>query len=85
MDAESINQVVDGIWDQYDTDGSGQLDNSEIKVFVEEVLKTGAAGTPFESLNFETALMEHDTDANGKISKDEMKGFIKKLFDMLNQ
>ena len=39
FDGKSIKEVIDTLWDKYDTDGNGDLDQEETKIFMKEVMK----------------------------------------------
>jgi hypothetical protein len=38
VEEQAVGKVVDEIWAKYDVDGSGDLDKSETKQFVEDTL-----------------------------------------------
>ena len=70
------DEVIDQIWDEYDADGSGDLDKEETRRFVAEV-----AGEEFDEEAFVRLFDEFDDDKSGTIEKGEMKQFISALLN----
>ena len=74
-----IMDAVNGIWEQHDTDNSGQLDREETKRFIMATLsEAGQEGGEIPDDKFEECFKEYDTDGSGQISKAEMSAFIMK-------
>ena len=74
-----IRKCVNDIWGEYDKDGSNQLDKSETKRFVTDILKEMGDGGQFSEQEFEDCFKEFDTSGDGHIDREEMAIFIKKI------
>ena len=71
-------QVVDEIFNAYDIDGSGTLNEKETKRFVIDTL--GELGSyDFSEEEFKEAYEEFDKDKNGVIEKNEIAIYVKQL------
>ena len=66
------------IWDKFDTDRSGYLDESETRRFVKHVLYDGG-DREFNEREFQQLYAEFDYRKNGRITKEAMRGFIKRV------
>ena len=63
-----IQNVVDQIWQKYDTDRSGTLDREQVKTFMQETTeKIGCKASTEEEIDGFFA--QFDTDKDGVISK----------------
>lgn len=71
--------VVDGIWEEYDTDKNGVLDRVEMVPIAEKALKEiGWEGELTKEMC--DAFFENvDSDGNGKVDKSEMVRFVASL------
>ena len=71
--------MIDRIWDEYDTDKSGDLDKEETRKFVEQMLGVMVSGSDgkVSDAEFENIWQQFDDDGSGLIEKDEMKEFLK--------
>ena len=76
---QKINDIIEMIWPQFDTNGDGVLDKGETKVLVTQLLEYINMPTDFTDKEFEECFSEIDLDGNGVIEKNEMNGFLKKF------
>ena len=74
-----IKKCVNNIWGRYDLDNSGELDKTETKWFISDILAEMGDKDGFSEAEFEDTFNFFDVDKSGKIEKDEMCGFIKKI------
>jgi hypothetical protein len=75
---EFIRDLVEKLWDNYDTDGSGVLDKIETANFLNEILSAQGQGPPSME-QFKHFFQEFDTNKDGVIQKGEMASFIKRF------
>ena len=89
-----IQQIVEQVWDQYDRDKNGALDEHESHDFLcmvldihERTLAKEANRTPKEISEEEIlkAVDECDKNNDGKITKDEMKEWVIKYMSSNNR
>jgi len=74
-----INQLVDKIWKDFDTDNSGMLDKPETRRFLMVILKDLPPPNNYEEEKFEQTYLAIDKNGDGFIEKFEMNLFIKSL------
>ena len=73
---KAVDKMIDALWDKYDVNGSGVLEKSECRKFIEETLgKIG--GDAFDDEQFDDIYGIIDEDGNGTIDRTEMNVFIK--------
>ena len=77
-----IQQTVEAVWSNYDTDGNGFLDRDETFNFVLDSLRSMGQEANLTREAFEEAFAEYDADGTGKISKGEMAAYLKKVSGM---
>lgn len=78
IEDQAIMEMIDTIWDQYDEDGSGDLDKDETRRFVEETLNNlGGEDQVLTDEEFERRFELFDKDGSGSIEKDEFVEFIR--------
>lgn len=87
--AEIFKQEADKIFKAYDTDGSGYLDQNELRKPVEDLITaTGIDPKTLSQEVFELALEEAfkelDTDKDGKVSPEEFLKFVEGYFKSLS-
>ena len=76
---------MEDIWDDYDSDGNGQLDRVEFKTYLNDTLEDVASGgSTLTDDEFNKLYDEFDTDQNGTISKDEMFELVLHIFGYKN-
>ena len=82
VDVDSVIQnCVEDIWGEYDTDGNGCLDREECRRFIIQTIKEFAGEQAVENFShedFNFTFKIFDTDRNGTIDKSEMVRFIRK-------
>jgi len=76
---EMMKNAIDLIWEEYDTDKSGDLDKAEAKKFVMDLLVYSGATSQYTDEGFEQLFTQFDKDNSGTIDKTEMAAFIKHL------
>lgn len=76
---EAIQVIIDSLWDKYDEDKSGALDQVETKTFVKEIMAGLGQEVTFSDEGFEELFISFDKDGSGNVEKDEMVEFVKKL------
>ena len=79
-----INDTVNDIWNEFDTDRSGSLDKAETRRFVNQCMGSmnrsgiGQDGGVSDE-EFETIFAQFDKDGSGFIERDEMAIVVRKL------
>lgn len=76
---ESIQVVIDEIWDSYDVDHSGKLEQNEVRSFVLEYMNLLKKDFVFSEEEFIKIFNEIDADKSGTVEKEEMAMFIYKI------
>ena len=73
----TVEEIIEEIWAQFDTDKSGALSKNETRNFVKNLLGrlSEEPKIPEEELNI--LFKDMDEDNNGTISKEEMNYFIR--------
>jgi Ca2+-binding EF-hand superfamily protein len=79
MSEESLNQVVEDIWKNFDKDGNGFLDKHELRAFLSSV-NTNLGDDAANEEKFEQTFKEIDADSSNTITKEEMKAFLAKSY-----
>ena len=74
-----INQLVNKIWKDFDTDNSGMLDKPETRRFLMVILKDLPPPNNYVEEKFEQTYEAIDKNGDGFIEKFEMNLFIKSL------
>ena len=81
-----IDQVINKIWSQYDTDNNGYLDPDEVKQFAVATLEDMKSKHPNTKMPTDEEMVEafkaYDKDGNGRIEKKEMEVYIKKTLGL---
>ena len=73
---DEIMDIVDNIWDKYDTDRSGKLNRRETLRFMNAFLQSRGQ-KPTTHLQFSRFFKKFDANGDGQISKGEMAQFVK--------
>ena len=76
---EALMKTVDEIWQQYDKDGNGVLDRSEMRSFVEATITASGINKTVTDAEFEQIFNQFDLDSSSTIEKDEMAVFVKRM------
>ena len=70
-----LEQKVDAIWQQYDHNGSGVLEEDEAKEFLRASLKKLTGGDPTDE-NVDKTFNEIDKNGNKVLERDEVLQFL---------
>mmetsp|Transcript_10027 Transcript_10027/g.10343 ORF Transcript_10027/g.10343 Transcript_10027/m.10343 type:complete len:94 (+) Transcript_10027:12-293(+) len=81
-DPEKLEQMNKAIFDQIDTDGSGQIDQSELGKAMSLIAEQAEIPAPSED-DVKKAVAELDTDNSGKISATEFKELVKQILSVM--
>lgn len=79
MAQKDINKVVDHKFNEYDTDRSGFLEQSEIRSVIVGVLKEQGTTRVITDQEVDIVIKKVDTDRDGKVSREELINIMKKL------
>ena len=74
-----IQNIVDKIWLEFDTDNSGFLEKDETRKFLQVVLKDMDVDDSYEDSRFEQTYAAIDANGDGVIKKEEMAYFIRMM------
>ncbi|KAM3177642.1 hypothetical protein ACTXT7_004178, partial [Hymenolepis weldensis] len=69
------------IWREFDADGNGILDSTELQAFLRKLLAKTAVPVTEEKIQEFSTLIDH----NGVIENEEFEGFVKDLLDLANK
>lgn len=79
-DEDTFNHVCTEVFKTIDVDGSGSLERSEIKNFINNICaEMGMKNNP-DDKTIQEVFAELDEDNSNDISIEELKGFLRKLF-----
>jgi|TARA_B110000285_G_C15122259_1_gene617925 Ca2+-binding EF-hand superfamily protein len=76
----SLIDTVNGIFDEYDDDGSGTLDQEETCKLLDVILKNQGM-PPVTVKGFARFFKEYDINGDGLLSKGEMAIFVQQFLD----
>ena len=81
-----LNDSVNQIFQEFDTDNSGYLDREEAQKMADQLaLGLQAQGHSIQPSNFDETFDEFDANGDGKLSRKELKEFIHLFFiNLLN-
>ena len=68
---------MDQIWDVYDTDGNGNMDFEETKVFFNDYMEKFGGGEKLTNKELKILFKEIDEDGSGELDKDEIIDLLK--------
>lgn len=81
-DEIKFNEVVKAAFSSVDTDGSGFIDENELKSVMQSV--AGDIGMPEPSSeDVKEVMRELDANSDGRISEDEFKVLIKQVLELM--
>ena len=80
LQAQRVKVALDQIWEKFDTDGSGQIEKTEMRAILLDLYEYMGVTTTEEALD--AKFKELDVDNNGSISKLEMTTFVHQVFNM---
>ena len=78
---QSIQVVVDEIWNTYDVDNDGIMTEAEVSHFIHEYMPLFQPGFVYSQKVFEKIFREIDEDGNNVVTRDELTQFILKLLN----
>ena len=81
-DPDSLRAASDAVFDGIDTDGSGQIDQGELKSALSQVARDLKLPIPSDS-DIESTIKELDTDRSGTISKAEFVPLVRAILEKL--
>ena len=67
------------MWDKYDVDDSGDLDQQETRKFVQDMMGNLGSAEELSDEDFDRVFATFDEDDSGTIEREEMVTFIKQL------
>lgn len=73
--------IVDEIWNNYDFDHSGTLEEDEMRKFIQDLMPEMSSGFKFCECAFQKIFKEFDDDGSGAVRKSEMTLFIKRILN----
>jgi Ca2+-binding EF-hand superfamily protein len=73
-----VANFIKNVWQNYDKNNSGTLDQEEARAFVKDVTDK-VPGSIFSNKDFESLFAEFDTDKSGFLEKTEAAAFTKRL------
>merc|ERR1712154_610542 len=76
---EALMKTVDDIWADYDKDGNGVLDKTEMRAFVEATITQSGINKTVTDEEFNQIFQQFDLDQSTTIEKDEMAVFVKRM------
>jgi Ca2+-binding EF-hand superfamily protein len=76
---DSIHNDVNLIWNDWDKDNNGYLDQKETMAFINHTLVKMKDMRVLEQEEFDIIFKKFDVDDNQKITREEMTGFILSL------
>lgn len=69
----SVVKLIDTIWEKYDEDGNGTINQEEAKQFIQEFL---GHGVTYDQEYLLRLFSQVDTNHDGQVDKEEMNFFI---------
>ncbi|KAL4442569.1 hypothetical protein ABPG74_006975 [Tetrahymena malaccensis] len=81
---DKLNKVAKVAFDAVDTDGSGQINQSELKQVMDQITRNIGAQPPTQE-EIDQVLKNLDTDGDGSVSFQEFKVLIKNILEAINE
>ena len=75
----AFDQRVEAIWDDFDLDQNGCLDQAEMKIFMMNMLSKFEMIQNYNDEDFNRVLATIDTNGDGMVSKQEMNVFLRRM------
>ena len=83
-DEQKLNEVVLAAFNAVDTDGSGFIDEPELKIVMTGVARDIGMPEPSDS-DVREVLRELDSNKDGRISVDEFKVLIRQVLELMKE
>ncbi len=81
-DESRLNEIVKAAFESVDTDGSGYIEEAELKLVMSSVARDIGMPQPRDS-DVSDVLNELDTNRDGRISQDEFKVLIRQVLELM--
>ena len=75
-------EQVEKIFDAYDTDGNGVLDQEEMSRFIREMLQGTIESQSLSDENINRVIAKLDINGDGEIQQEEMLCFLKQILGL---
>ena len=83
-DESKLNEIAKAAFESVDSDGSGFIEEQELKIVMSSVARDIGMPEPSDSDVVEV-LRELDTNRDGKVSQDEFKVLIRQVLELMLQ
>ena len=83
-DDSKLNEIAKAAFESVDADGSGYIEEAELKVVMSSVARDIGMPQPSDS-DVSEVLRELDTNRDGRVSKDEFKVLIRQVLELMLQ
>lgn len=81
-DDSKLNEIVAAAFQSVDTDGSGYIEEQELKIVMSGVARDIGMPEPSDS-DVREVMRELDQNSDGKISQDEFKVLIRQVLELM--
>lgn len=81
-DEAKLNEIVKAAFESVDADGSGYIEEAELKVVMTSVARDINMPEPTEQ-DVSEVLRELDSNRDGKVSQDEFKVLIRQVLELM--
>lgn len=81
-DESKLNEIVKAAFESVDTDGSGYIEEAELKVVMTSVARDISMPEPTEQ-DVAEVLRELDSNRDGKVSQEEFKVLIRQVLELM--
>ena len=83
-DESKLNEIAKAAFESVDTDGSGFIEEAELKVVMSSVARDIGMPEPSDS-DVSEVLRELDTNRDGRVSQEEFKVLIRQVLELMLQ
>jgi Ca2+-binding EF-hand superfamily protein len=83
-DESKLSEIAKAAFESVDTDGSGFIEEAELKVVMSSVARDIGMPQPSDS-DVAEVLRELDTNRDGRVSQDEFKVLIRQVLELMLQ
>jgi Ca2+-binding EF-hand superfamily protein len=81
-DESKLNEIVKAAFESVDTDGSGYIEEAELKVVMTSVARDINMPEPSQE-DVSKVLIELDSNRDGKVSQEEFKVLIRQVLELM--